>query len=102
MYISRLLLAPELRHILEALALGLRHELEDKHGGYDADHAIETIREPMAEVVAGGEVHIEHRHESGADYEVEHPLEGHGDSHRRTADGVREEFGDKHPCYRTP
>jgi len=56
-------LTPELGHILEGLALGLRNEFPDEEGSDDTDDAIETVGEPVAEVVTLGEVHVEHRYE---------------------------------------
>ena len=56
----------------------------------------------MAEVVALGEVHIEHRHEGAADDEVEDPLEGHGDGYGSATDGVGEDLSDEHPADGAP
>ena len=60
---SLLSVLPELRHVFERLALGLGNELPDEEGCYDADDAIEAVGEPVTEVVALCQVHIEHRHE---------------------------------------
>ena len=56
-------IAPELGHILERLALGLRNELPYEDGSDNADDAIETISEPVAEVITLRKMHVEHRHE---------------------------------------
>ena len=56
----------------------------------------------MTEIVARSKVHIEHRHESRADDEVEYPLEGNGNSHCSTTDSIGEELGNKNPSDWTP
>ena len=96
------LAAPELGHIFEGLAFGLGHEAPYEEGGDDADDAVEAVGEPMAEVVAGLQVHVEHRHEGGGDDEVEDPLEGYGNGHGSAADGVGEDLGDEHPADGAP
>lgn len=57
-------LAPKFGHILEGLALRFRNKLPDEDGSDDTDDAIETVGEPVAEIVTLSEVHVEHRHES--------------------------------------
>lgn len=42
---------PEVYHILQALALGLWHHLEDKESGQEADDAIEGIGKDVTKVV---------------------------------------------------
>ena len=94
--------APELGHILESLALGLRNELPDEEGCDDADDAVETVGEPVSEVVTFGQVHVEHWHERRADNEVGYPLEGHCYSYGTTTNGIGEYLGNEHPSDRTP
>jgi len=50
---------PKLAHILQALALGLWHELPHEDGGNDTDGSVESVSEPMTEVIALGKVHVE-------------------------------------------
>ena len=54
---------PKLAHILQALALGLWHELPHEDGGNDTDGSVESVSEPMTEVIALGKVHVEHWYE---------------------------------------
>ena len=54
---------PECGHVLQRLALGLGNKLPDEEGCNHADDAIESVGEPVTEVIALGEVHIEHGHE---------------------------------------
>ena len=93
---------PELRHVLKRLTLGLGHQTPDEDGGDDADETVEAVGEPVAEVIALGDVHVEHRHEGGGDDEVEDPLEGHGHGDCLTTDGVGEYLGDEHPADGAP
>ena len=65
---------PECGHILEGLALGLGNELPDEEGCDDTDDAIETVGEPVAEVITFRQVHVEHGHERRAYDEVGNPL----------------------------
>lgn len=95
-------LFPQCRHILESLALGLRHQLTDKDSGHKADNAIEPIGEPMAEVVALCQVHVKHRNERRRNDEIENPLEGNGNGRGSAADGVGEEFSHIHPADWSP
>ena len=93
---------PHRRHLLQRLALGLGHELPYEDGCYDAEDAIETVGEPMSEVIAFRQVHVEHRHERAGNDEVEYPLECHSDGHSSTTDGVGEYLGNEHPTDGTP
>ena len=56
-------IAPEFGHILKGLTLRLRNEFPDEEGSDNAEDAIESVSEPVAEVITLGEVHIEHRNE---------------------------------------
>ena len=94
--------APELGHILEGLALGLGNEFPDKEGSDDADDAVESVGEPVAEVVTLSQVHVEHRHKRAGNDEVADPLEGNGNSYSSAADGVGEDFGNEYPADGTP
>ena len=97
-----LLALPEAGHVLERLALRLRHEAPYEQGSDEADRGVEAVGEPVAEVVALSEVHVEHGHERRRDDEVEDPLEGHGDGHGSATDGVGEDLGDEHPADGAP
>ena len=97
-----LLLFPEFGHVFEGLTLGFGNELPDEEGCKDADNAIEAVGEPVAEVIAWSEVHIEHRHEGGGDDEVEDPLEGNGDGNGCSTNGVGEDLGNEYPADRPP
>ena len=57
-----LVLLPQLGHILQRLTLRLRNEAPYEQGGNHADDAIQTISEPVTEVVALCQMHVEHRH----------------------------------------
>ena len=96
------LLFPQLGHVLQRLALGLRNHAPYKEGGNDTDDAVESVGEPVAEVVALCQVHVEHGHEGRRYDEVENPLEGNGNSHGSATDGVGENLGDEHPGNGTP
>jgi beta-glucosidase len=89
-------------HILEGLTLCLGNKLPNEEGGNNTNDAIETVSEPMTEVVALRQVHVEHRHERGAYNPVEYPLKGHGYSNSLATDRIREYLGDKNPAYRSP
>lgn len=93
---------PQLSHILERLTFSLRYETPDKESGEDAHQTVEAVGEPMTEVGAGMQVHVEHRYERRAYQEVEDPLKGHGDGYCRTANGVGEDLGDEYPADRPP
>ena len=54
--------APELGHVFESLALGLRNKLPDEEGCDDTDDAIEAVGEPVAETIALCKLHVEHGH----------------------------------------
>ena len=60
---SLLSVFPELRHVFERLALGLGDEIPDEEGCNDADDAVEAVGEPVTEVIAFRQVHVEHGHE---------------------------------------
>ena len=92
-----LCLFPKTGHILQCLAFGLWNQLPYEDGSNDADDTIETVGEPMAEVIALGEVHIEHRYKSATHDEIENPLEGYGNGNSTAADGVGEDLSNEHP-----
>ena len=94
--------SPQAAHIFKRLALSFGHETPDKDGSDDTDQTIQTVSEPVAEVVAGSEVHVEHRHERRTHDPVENPLEGNGDGNGCTTDGIWEYLGDEHPADRSP
>ena len=54
---------PECGHVFERLALGLGNKFPDEEGCYHTDDAVESVGEPVTEVIALGEVHVEHGHE---------------------------------------
>lgn len=90
--------SPQPAHILQSLALGFGHETPDKDGSDDTDQTIQTVSEPVAEVVAGSEVHVEHRHERRTHDPVENPLEGNGYGNRLATDRIGEDLSDEHPA----
>ena len=99
-YIS--LPAPQFGHILQGLSLGLRNKAPYEEGCYHTDDAIESVGEPVTEIITLRQMHVEHRHEGRADDEVEDPLESYRYSNGGTTDGIGEYLGDKYPADRTP
>ena len=95
-------LAPQFGHVFQSFTLGFRYQLPYEDGSNDADDAIEAVCEPVAEVVAFSEVHVEHRHKGAGHDEVENPLESHSDGNGAATDGVGEDLSNEHPCDGTP
>ncbi len=60
-----------------------------------------AIGKPMTEIIAPP-MHIKHRNKGRADNKVENPLEGYGNRHSSTTNGIWEKLGDKHPSNRSP
>ena len=56
-------LFPQFAHIFQCLALGFRNKFPDEDCCNDTDDAIEAVGEPVTEVIAFCEVHVEHWHE---------------------------------------
>ena len=54
---------PEFGHILKCLTLGLGNEFPYEDGCDNTDDALETVGEPVTEVITLCEMHIEHRDE---------------------------------------
>ena len=84
---------PELGHIFEGLALGLRNEFPYKESCKDADDSVKTVCEGVTEVLSHrAEAHVVHREEGRRYDEVEDPLEGYSYSYSSSTDGVREDL----------
>lgn len=88
------LLAPEGRHLLEGLALGLGNRLPDEEGREKRHEGVDAVGAPDAPAAQ--------RREGGRDEEVRDPLRRHGDGHGLRADGVGEDFRDEHPADGSP
>ena len=95
-------LAPELGHILEGLALSFGNELPDEYSCHNTEDAIESVGEPVAEVIAFRQVHVEHGHERRGYDEIGYPLEGNGNGDGTATDGVGEDLGDEYPADGAP
>ena len=93
---------PKTRHIFQRFAFRFGDESPNEDSRHDAHHAIKSIGEPMAEVVARSEVHVEHGDEGRANDEVKDPLRRHSDGRSRTTDGIGEDFRNQHPTNRAP
>ena len=93
---------PQFSHILQGLSLGFRNKSPYEESSYDTDNTIESVSKPVAEVITLSQVHIKHWHEGRTDDEVENPLEGNGNSHSSTTNGVGEYLGDENPADGTP
>lgn len=95
--------APEVGHVFEGLALGLRYEAPYEPGSHDTDYAVEGIHKHMSEAISHiAGTHVVERHESRRYDEIEYPLESHRHRHRGAADSVGEDLGDQHPADGAP
>ena len=83
---------PKTRHVFQTLAFRFGNESPNEDSRHDAHHAIESVGEPMAEIVARREMHVEHGDEGRANNEVEDPLRRYSDGRSRATDGVGEDF----------
>ena len=94
--------SPEFSHVLQFFTFCFWHHLPNEYCCNDTYNSIESIGEPVSEVITFLDMHIEHRYESAANYPVEYPLERHSNSNSLTTDGVREYLRNKYPTDRSP
>ena len=57
------ILSPQFAHVFESLSLGFGNEFPNEDSGNYADDSVETVGEPVTEVIALCKMHVEHRNE---------------------------------------
>ena len=88
------LLAPEGRHLLERLALGLGDHLPDEEGRQERHEGVDAVGAPHAPAAQ--------RREGGRYQEVRDSLRRHGDGYGLRANRVGENLRDEHPADGAP
>ena len=94
---------PQFAHIFESFAFGFGNEFPHEDSGNNTDDTIKGVCKHVSEFVAHiAHTHVIHGNESRRYDEIEYPLECNGDSNSGSTYGIGEDFGDKHPAYRSP
>ena len=88
------LLLPQLRHLLQRLALRFGYPLPDEDGRGERHECIDAV--------GAAYTPRRERGEGGRDEEVGNPLRCHGNGHSLRTDRVGEDLRDEYPADRTP